>query len=117
MQKRALIDVGEEFFGLEFGADRMQVRLVLDKGSTVDQDVVEIDDHELTSEGAHHLVHQTHEGAWSVGEAERHYEPLVESLSGFERRLPLVSRADSYLMIPVVQMKLGEYRSAGELVE
>ena len=116
-QKRALIDVGEEFFCLEFGTDRVQMRLVLHGGSTVDQDVIKIDDHELTSEGAHHLVHQTHEGAWSVGEAERHHEPLLESLSGFERHLPLVSRADSYLMIPVSQIKLGEYCSAGELVE
>ena len=77
-QKRALVDVGEELFGLEFGADHVQMRFVLRGGSTVDQDVVEIDDDKLTSEGAHHLVHQTHEGAWSVGEAEGHYEPLVD---------------------------------------
>ena len=100
-QKRALIDVGEELFCLKFGADRLQMCLVLDGGVAVDQDVVEIDDHELTSEGAHHLVHQTHEGARGVGEAEWHHEPLVESLSGLESRLPLVSRMDSYLVIPV----------------
>ena len=93
------------------------MHLVLDRKSIVDQDVVEIDDYELTSEGAHHLVHQAHGSAGSVGEAKRHYEPLVEPLSGFERHLPLVPCADSYLMIPVAQIKLGKYRSAGELVE
>ena len=68
--------------------------LVLVGGSVVNQNVVEIDDHKLTSEGSQHLSHQTHEGAWGVGEAEGHHEPFVEPLSGLEGRFPLVSRAD-----------------------
>ena len=78
--------------------------LVLGGGSAVDQNVAEIDDHELASEGAQHLSHQTHEGAWGVGKAKQHHEPLVDPLSGLESRLPLASPADSYLMIPVSQI-------------
>ena len=80
------------------------MHLVLDGGLAVDQDVVEIDDHELTSEGAQHLIHQAHESARGVRKSEWHHEPLVESFSGFESRLPLVSCADSYLVIPVSQV-------------
>ena len=75
--------------------------LVLVGGSAVNQNVVEIDDYELTSEGSQHLSHQTHEGAWGVGEAEGHHEPFVEPIFGLEGRLPFVSRVDSHLVVSV----------------
>ena len=83
----------------------------------VDQNNVEINDRKFSVVGTQNFIHQSHEGAGGIGEAEWHDEPFVKSSPGFECHLPFVSCADPHLVIAIPLIKLGEYGGSGELIE
>ena len=86
---------------------------MLGGGSAVNQDIVEIDDEEFARKRTEHFIHQSHERTRSIGESERHHEPLVEALDGLESSLPLVARANPYMVVTVAEVEFGEYRRTG----
>ena len=112
-QERTFGDIGEEFFFLEFGADRPELVFVFGGKAVVDENIIKIDHEEITGEGAQHFIHQLHECTRGIREAERHYEPFAESFAGFQCCFPFITCTDPHLMVTISKVQLGEYLSTG----
>ena len=68
-------------------------------GSVVDEDVIEIDNHELPNELPQNVVHEAHECAWGVRKAEWHHKSLVKTKLRLESGLPLIPFLHTNLMV------------------
>jgi hypothetical protein len=55
-------------------------------------------------DAVHHLL----ESAWRICEAEKHYQWFPMSELGFERRLPLVSFFNPYVIVALSYVKFGK---------
>ena len=71
----------------------------------VDEDVVEVDDHEQVEEVGEDVVHETLECGRCVGEPERHHTPFERSVAGAERGLPFVTLGDTDQVISMSEVK------------
>lgn len=74
----------------------------------VDEDVVELHQHETSEVGVQHVVHQRLEGGGGVHEPERHDKKLNVAMMCLERRLGDVLRIHLHLVIVVGDVQLGE---------
>ncbi|GBG77829.1 hypothetical protein CBR_g25759 [Chara braunii] len=79
--------------------DVAEVSGVLLKGTTIDQDIVEVDENVLLQDVPEDVVHRPLEGSGCVGRAERHHRELVVAESRSERGLRLVGCNDADLMV------------------
>ena len=79
---------------------------------TIDEDVIKVDHHEISKEGLEDLIHQTHESAWGVGEAEWHNQPFIESPFSLKSRFPFISLMDPDLIIATSKLNLREDRGS-----
>ena len=84
--------------------------VVLVEGGGGDQDVVQVDEHEV--EVPAHAVHQPLEGLRSVAEAEGNFDELPEAEGGDDRGLGHVSWVDADLVVSSDEVHLGEHRLA-----
>ncbi|GBG86206.1 hypothetical protein CBR_g41110 [Chara braunii] len=69
------------------------------KGTTVDQDIVEVDENVLLQDVPEDVVHRPLKGSGSISEAEWHHRELVVAESRSERGLRLVGCSDADLML------------------
>ncbi|GBG71956.1 hypothetical protein CBR_g10893 [Chara braunii] len=79
--------------------DVAEVSKVLLKGTTIDQDIVEVDENVPLQDVPKDVVHRPLEGSGCVGEAEWHHRELVVAESRSERGLRLVGCSDEDLML------------------
>ncbi len=71
---------------------------------------VQVDDHAFVKEapGTEDVMHDIHEGSWSICQAERHDCELKQPISGPEGCLGDVLVLDSNLVVPGAQVNLGK---------
>ena len=60
----------------------------------VDEDVVKIDDHTDVEHVSEYSINEPLERCRGISQAERHYQPLIGSISCAEGGLPLVARSN-----------------------
>ena len=70
----------------------------------VNQDIVKLNYHKLSNKWFQYLIHKPHESVGSIGQSKRHHHPLIQPLLSY---LPLISRSDTNLVIPTLQIQLG----------
>ncbi|GBG80024.1 hypothetical protein CBR_g30285 [Chara braunii] len=97
--------------------DVAEVSEVLLKGTTIDQDIVEVDENVLLQDVPEDVVHRPLEGSGCVGEAERHHRELVVAESRSERGLRLVGCSDADLMVTATKINLRKEAVACYAVE
>ena len=73
------------------------------------QDVVEVDNNKGVQEISQHVVDQGLENSWGVRQPERHDEVLKVPQVSIKPRLPFIPLADTYQMVCVAQVELGEH--------
>ena len=64
-----------------------------------------------------YLVDVSLEAYWCVCQTKRHHLVLKVTVSSLERGLPLVSFADSYLMVCTSKVELGKLLSPSQLIQ
>ena len=64
-----------------------------------------------------YVIHQPHEGCWSICQSKRNEDPFEKALLGFECSLPHIRGFDWYLVIPKLQVDLAEIFFTFELVQ
>ena len=67
--------------------------------SAKNQDIIKINNDKLIKERMKYLVHESHEGARSVGKPKWHHKPFKEAFISFECCLLFISGPDSDLVI------------------
>ena len=98
----AFRDLGIQLMSSQTVQDLCDVPLVILPGSTVYQDVVEVDDNRLVQQRSKHLVHQPHEGGWCIRKTEGKNKILVMSISRSEGGLLHVCILDADLVVFLV---------------
>jgi len=73
----------------------------------VNENVIKVYYHADIKHVGEDVVHEALEGAWGVGKAERHYQPLEGSVLGAEGGFPFVTFADANEMVGVPKIYLG----------
>src|SRR3954453_18407205 len=82
----------------------------------IDQDIIDVDNHEFVKEGSENLLDQGLECGGGVSEAKGHDLVLVMAISGTECSFLDIIFVDSNLMIPRAQVNLGEHLGMVKLV-
>ena len=77
----------------------LQMVQMLSLGLAKHKDVVKIYNSELPKERFQDLIHESHERAWGIAQAERHNEPFIKPFTGLKRYFPLVTRSNPDLVI------------------
>ncbi|GBG81435.1 hypothetical protein CBR_g32112 [Chara braunii] len=96
---KARVTLGVEAMSTQAVKDVAEVSEMLLKGTTVDQDIVEVDEKILLQDVLEDVVHRLLEGCGCVGEAEWHHRKLVVAEERSERRLRLVRCSDADLKL------------------
>jgi hypothetical protein len=86
-------------------------------GITKDQDVIEEHQDKHSDEVVEDVVHESLECCRCIGEAERHDQKLKMAVVRAKRSLLLIGRLHAHLVVPTVEVELGEEAGATELVE
>jgi hypothetical protein len=75
----------------------------------VDQNVIHVDcDVSFIDELAKDEIHHGLEGGWGICEAKEHDHQFEEATIRFEGRLPLVTIANAYIVVPPPNIQLRE---------
>ena len=73
----------------------------------VNQDIVKINYYKLSNKGFQYLIYKPHENAGSIRQFEKHHHPLRQPLICLKSCLPLISRSDPNLVIPILEIQFG----------
>lgn len=76
-----------------------EVLQIISLALAINQDIVKVDDYELSSQRLQNMTLDPQEGPWRIRKSERHNKPFVESFSGLESSFSFITRSDSDLMI------------------
>jgi len=95
--------LSEEFQDL---SDMFDVVLLV---STVDQDVINVDNDGNVEEGSKNILNQRLKSSWGIGESKRHNLVLVVAISSAKCCLWDVILMDSNLVVARTEINLGEY--------
>jgi hypothetical protein len=83
-----------------------------------DKDVIQVDtDHTLSDEILENVIHHGLEDGWAVSETEEHHQRFEESSVGAECSLPFITFLDTDIVVPPVDIKLGEVACASETID
>ena len=74
------------------------------------QDIIKVDHHELANEWFEYLVHQMHESAGCISEAEWHHKPFIQASCGLKGCFPFIPFIDSNLILATSKINLREDR-------
>ncbi|GBG77442.1 hypothetical protein CBR_g23891 [Chara braunii] len=96
--------LGVEAMSAKAVKDIAEVSEVLLKGTTIDQDIVEVDENVLLQDVSEDVVHRPLEGSGCIGEAEWHHLKLVVAEARSERCLRLVGCSDVDLMVTATKL-------------
>ncbi|GBG80552.1 hypothetical protein CBR_g31012 [Chara braunii] len=97
--------------------DVAEVFEVLLKGTTVDQDIIEVHENVLLQDIPEYAIHRPPKGSGCIGEAEWHQCELVVAESRSERGLRLVVCSDADLMVTATKINLRKEAVACKAVE
>ncbi len=75
---------------------------------SIDEDVIEIHYYKDVELFGQDFVNVTLKRSWCVGQSEKHNLVLEMAVTGPEGRLPFIAFPDSYSMVGIGQIKLGE---------
>ncbi|GBG89256.1 hypothetical protein CBR_g48963 [Chara braunii] len=103
---KARVTLGVEAMSAQEVKDVAEVSEVLLKDTTVDQDIVEVDENVLLQDVPEDVVHRPLKGSGSISEAEWHHRELVVAESRSERGLRLVGCSDVDLMVTATKINL-----------
>ena len=82
----------------------------------VDQDVVEVNYHADIEHICEYWVYKLLECGQGIGEAERHYQPLIGAISGSEGHFPLITISDANQMVSMPKVNFSvDFCSAGRV--
>jgi hypothetical protein len=101
----------------ERGEDGHQVMQMVGPGAAVDMDIVEEDQDEAPKEWMKYHVHERLECCRRVGEAERHYQELIQAFVCSERRLVDVVGGHAHLVIARAEVELGEELGSAKFIK
>jgi hypothetical protein len=104
--KLALVETGIKSVFPEAAEYFPDVLLVFGEGVGVDEDVVEINDHEFIDEVGENVVHKTLESGGSVRQTKGDHEPFERSIACAESGFPFVAFRDPDQMICVPEVDL-----------
>src|SRR6266436_3904386 len=83
-----------------------------------DEDVIQVDtDHTLSDEILENVIHHGLEGGWAVSETEEHHQRFEESSVGAECSLPFITFLDTDIVVPPLDIQLGEVSCASETID
>ncbi|GBG86126.1 hypothetical protein CBR_g41029 [Chara braunii] len=109
--------LGVEAMSAQAVKDMAEVSEMLLKGTTVDQDIVEVDENVLLQGVPEDVVHRPLKGSGCIGEAEWHHRELVVAESRSERGLWLVGYSDADVMVTAMKINLRKEAVAFSAVE
>ena len=79
--------------------------VIFDRGG-VYQNVIKVYDHEVIEPIIKQGIHSGLESGWGIGESKRHDDKLICTITGSEGGFVFVTKADGYLVVATVQIKL-----------
>jgi hypothetical protein len=83
----------------------------------VNQDIIQINNHEMVQEPYESSIDICLKCGWCVSQTKRHYKVFKMPVAGPESRLPLVSFTNSYAMVCILEIQLCEYLGSKEPVK
>ena len=90
---------------------------VFGEGIQVDQDIVEVDTYQaFHDEVSENVIHHGLESGQAIGETKEHHQAFKQLLVSSEGGLPLITLLDSDIIVPPLNIQLGEVLHPSELV-
>ena len=74
---------------------------------TVNKDIIKINYKKLPNKWFQYLIHKPHESVGSIGQSERHHHALIQPFLCLESCLPLISKSNPNLVIPILEIQFG----------
>lgn len=77
--------------------------------STINEDVIKINNEKFTNERLEYLVHQSHENTLYIGQSKRHDKSFIKSFTSLESFFPFITKSNTNLMVSTSKINIGKH--------